>query len=85
MEFNHSDLYGQIQCVQRELNKRKWVYPKMVSEGKRTKAWADKELSLMEGVLQTLKRLYNGEKPDNVQHKLFDVSNFTPKSEEYSN
>ena len=48
------DIDDQIDCVRREINKRKAVYPRLVAAGKLTQEKADLEIKLMRGVLITL-------------------------------
>lgn len=47
-------LTEQIKCVQREIDMRNRVYPRLVINGKMTQGQADKELNLMKAVYQTL-------------------------------
>lgn len=44
----------QIKCVEREINKRKYVYPRSVQNGKMSQQQADVELERMQAVLATL-------------------------------
>lgn len=46
-----------IDCVRRELKRRKKFYPKMVADGKVDQEWADIEISVMLSVLETLTQL----------------------------
>ena len=43
-----------IDCVKREIKRRKKFYPKLVEEGKFEQEWADIELATMQAVLETL-------------------------------
>lgn len=49
-----------IKCAGRELGLRKAVYPKMVTMGRMTQASADIEITRMEAVYATLKKLQEG-------------------------
>lgn len=44
----------QIKCVEREIDMRKRVYPRLIISGKMTQGQADRELDLMKAVYQTL-------------------------------
>ena len=44
----------QIAAVEREIEMRKYVYPRRVAEGKMTTALADRETTRMRAVLATL-------------------------------
>ena len=46
-----------IACVEKEVNKRRFVYPRQVELKKMTPERAEKELFLMTKVLETLRRL----------------------------
>ena len=50
---------AQIKCVERELSKRNFFYPKWIAEGRAnmTQGKAAKEISEMEAVLKTLEQL----------------------------
>jgi hypothetical protein len=48
------DLEDQIDCVRREINKRKEVYPRLVAAKKLSEEKADLEIRLMRAVLATL-------------------------------
>ena len=48
------NIADQITCVQREINKRKYVYPRRVKKGQMTQKLADREIEHMEAVLATL-------------------------------
>lgn len=50
----------QIDCVERELRFRGYVYPRRVSAGKMTQAQADQQISHMQAVLQTLQHVRDG-------------------------
>ena len=56
-----SDILTQIQCVKREIERRKWEYPGRVSRGKMAKAYADYELEVMVDVLATLEKVMDNE------------------------
>lgn len=47
-------LSEQIKCVEREIQKRKWVYPNLVLAGKMTQGTKDKEIATMQAVYNTL-------------------------------
>jgi len=49
-----STLEGQIACVERELGKRRGVYPNLVAAGKMKQEKADNEIFHMESALFTL-------------------------------
>lgn len=51
---NHYTLSEQIKCIEREINYRKFVYPRLVIAGKMTQGQADQQLNLMKAVYQTL-------------------------------
>lgn len=51
---NSYSLSEQIKCVEREIEMRKRVYPRLVISHKMTQGQADKELNLMKAVYQTL-------------------------------
>lgn len=51
------DIEEQIKCVRRELNYRKYVYPKQVEKGKMDQLRADKEINAMAAVLETLLKI----------------------------
>lgn len=44
----------QIRCVEREIKKREYVYPRQVAQGKMSQNRADAELDRMRAVLATL-------------------------------
>lgn len=46
-EFSNQD---KLDCVQREIGKRKHVYPRLVSEGKLSQAKASREIAAMEAI-----------------------------------
>jgi hypothetical protein len=48
------DIEDQMDCVRREINKRKEVYPRLVAAGKLSQQKADQEIDLMRAVLVTL-------------------------------
>jgi len=39
-----------LDCIQREIGKRKHVYPRLVSEGKLSQAKANREIACMEAI-----------------------------------
>ena len=47
-------LQAQVDCVEREIRKRRQVYPRQVAAGRLTQAKADYEIACMEAVLATL-------------------------------
>ena len=52
-------LEDQIACVKRELRLRENVYPNLCRQGKMAQHFADKEISAMKAVLQTLLSLHD--------------------------
>ena len=46
-----------IECVRREIRRRKKYYPVLVDEGKMTKEETDQELATMQAVMETLTQL----------------------------
>lgn len=56
-------------CIIRELNKRKWFYPKWIGKGKMTQEQADFEIETMELVKSHFDWLQIHTKP--LQQKLF--------------
>lgn len=50
-------LEAQIDCVERELNLRRYVYPRRVERRQMTQKLADDEMKKMKAVLQTLMKL----------------------------
>jgi hypothetical protein len=38
-------------CIERELKQRRRVYPRLVSAGKMTQAFADRQIAIMETIL----------------------------------
>lgn len=61
-----TSLHDQIKCVQREIEMREDIYPRMVKWGKMDPQKADEELKAMKSVLSTLKEIR-----DKDQMKLF--------------
>lgn len=53
----HVSLEDQIAGIKREIGYRRHVYPRLVAEGKKTKAACDKDIAVMEAVLKTLTEL----------------------------
>ena len=47
----------QIDCIERELRFREFVYPRRVRDGKMSQAEADRQIALMEAVQATLERI----------------------------
>ena len=47
----------QIQCVKKELKRRKKIFPALVESGKLNQDYSDLELSKMQDVLETLTQL----------------------------
>lgn len=45
----------QLRCVTRELSMRKYVYPRLVTEGKMSQRKADEEIAAMSAVVDTLR------------------------------
>lgn len=52
LQVNH---VRQITCVNRELGKRRHVYPRLVQSQRITQAKADEEIAAMEAVLESVK------------------------------
>ena len=52
----------QIECVEREIGQRKRVYARLVANGKMTQQKADRETAAMKAVLETLRKVENGER-----------------------
>lgn len=52
----------QIECVEREISQRKRVYARMVANGKMTPNKARRETETMYAVLETLRKVENGER-----------------------
>ncbi len=48
-------LDAQIKCVEREIQQRQHVYPRLVSRGTMTQEKADEEITIMRAVRDTLK------------------------------
>jgi len=55
-------LKDQLECVRRELNLRRRVYPRWVSSGKMTPKLAQEQIILMEAVERTLAALEPNER-----------------------
>ncbi|MCC6789762.1 MAG: hypothetical protein IT547_18170 [Hyphomonadaceae bacterium] len=47
----------QIECVERELKQRAYVYPRRIEAGKMTQEQSDREVACMEAVAATLRAL----------------------------
>jgi hypothetical protein len=47
----------QVQCAERELEKRMKFYPKWVSEGRMNQLKADREIAGMEAIIESLKQV----------------------------
>ena len=54
MNFSAQD---KLDCVQREIGKRKHVYARLVSEGKLSQAKATREIACMEAIAKDLEPL----------------------------
>ena len=54
---NPYDISEQIKCIEREIEMRKRVYPRLIINGKMTQGQADRELNLMKHIYQTLVRI----------------------------
>ncbi len=50
-------LNRQIECIEREIRYRRYVYPKRVAAGKLSQAKADDEIAVMEAIVKTLRSL----------------------------
>lgn len=46
-----------ITCLEREINMRKYVYPRRVSENKMSQNKADAEIEIMKSVLKDIQKL----------------------------
>lgn len=75
-EINYKLLDEMIRCVKREINYRKWVYPKRVQAGNMTQDKADKEIHLMAAVYTALHKIYEGTAPQVVQQTFLDAQQF---------
>ncbi len=51
----HVSLQRQIKCVEREINQRRRVYPRLISSNRMSEDFAHEEIAVMEQVLATLK------------------------------
>jgi hypothetical protein len=51
----------QITCIQREIALRQRLYPRWVAEGRMTQVDANGQIARMQAVLDTLKRVRDGE------------------------
>lgn len=51
MQLTLSQIEKHRNCIKRELNKRRYVYPKLVESGKMTQGKADDEINTMEEIL----------------------------------
>jgi hypothetical protein len=56
-------LTEQVQCAERELEKRRRLYPRWVSEGKLNELKAAREIEAMAAICQTLESLHQPELP----------------------
>ena len=56
MLITHTEM---LECVKREINMRKKVYPRWVSAGKMKPETANREIAVMEKVLETLEKQNN--------------------------
>jgi hypothetical protein len=52
-----STIDEQIACVEREVKKRRQVYPRWVQQGQMSKAFADRQIEVMEDVATALRGL----------------------------
>lgn len=50
-------LLEQMLCVQREIAMRERVFPRMVASGKMKQRMAEREITVMRAVLETLRRM----------------------------
>ena len=57
-------LQEQIACVEREIRMRKQVYPRRVAIGKMRQELAEDEIAAMEAVLDTLRAVLSGRRPE---------------------
>lgn len=55
--LNAPSIAGQINCVKREIGKRKQVYPRMVAKRQMTERAAQYEIEIMMAVQRTLEGL----------------------------
>lgn len=56
-----ASLDRQIECVEREIDMRRRVYPRWVAAGKMQQAKADNEIAVMEAVAATLRMVKAGQ------------------------
>ena len=77
------DIEDQLDCIRREIEKRKEVYPRLVAAGKLSQQKADQEIDLMRAVLVTLfwandregqARIYGDEPEHEVRAVLGEVA-----------
>ena len=60
--MNEISLYSQIKCVERDIKKRQYVYPRLIEQKKMSREKASEELLIMDAVKQTLIELYGNQK-----------------------
>jgi hypothetical protein len=53
-----ASLADQIRCAERELRKRRQVYPRFVADQRMTQAQAEHEIATMAAILETLRELF---------------------------
>lgn len=53
-----------MQCIERELGYRRFVYPRRVAAGKMVQASADKQIALMEEIVEDYRAMAKADEPD---------------------
>jgi hypothetical protein len=53
-----------LECIEREIKYREWVYPRRVAEGKMTQGQADKQLGLMEEIAEDYRDQVEVDEPE---------------------
>ena len=66
------DIDAQLACVKREIGFRKRVYPRQISQGKITRADADREIATMQAVLGSLETLRLTEDVERIARRVID-------------
>jgi hypothetical protein len=58
-------------CAARALKERRFVYPRLVREERMAKEVADREIAIMEAIVEDYRQLIEqGEEPDTAQERL---------------
>jgi hypothetical protein len=58
-------------CAARALRERRFVYPRLVREERMAKEVADREIAIMEAIVEDYRQLIEqGEEPDTAQERL---------------